>query len=263
MYAIWYNGGTSYTLAGGYSNGFANNFADQDSPIGSAYLVDYDSATGKFSNWTTFADPSGKNLYTHFQGLSSVESGVYTIAADSAEVGTGTPVAGSFVTVVRNADGSFGPATWLQLQYTGLDPTTNITSADSVYGDSVVGTMFGAGFSYQAQVNVGFDLSNVISGNGGNGIQLNGASNNQIAQNYIGTDVTGMVDLGNGGSGVVITNGSNGNMLGGTVSGGNNPTNGEFAMPALGNVISGNNIDGVQITAMSTKEPIERQLHRH
>ena len=38
VYAIWYNGGTSYTLAGGYSNGFANNFANQDSPIGSAYL---------------------------------------------------------------------------------------------------------------------------------------------------------------------------------------------------------------------------------
>jgi len=252
VYTIWYNGGTSYTLAGGYSNGFASNFANQDSPIGSAFLVDYDSATGKFSHWTTFVDPSGKNLLTHFQGLSSVEAGVYTIAADSAEVGTGTPVAGSFVTVVRNADGSFGAATWYQLHYTGLDPTTNITSADSIYGDAVVGPVLGAGFNYQALVNIGFDLSNVISGNGGNGIELSGASNNQIAQNYIGTDFTGMIDLGNQGSGVVITNGSNGNMLGGTVSGGNDPTGGDIVMPALGNVISGNNIDGVQITGKAT-----------
>src|SRR5262249_20316627 len=70
IYANLDNCVTSYTLAGGYSNGFANNFANQNSPIGSAFMVDYDSATGTFSNWTTFVDPSGKNLLTHFQGIS-------------------------------------------------------------------------------------------------------------------------------------------------------------------------------------------------
>ena len=50
-------------------------------------------------------------------------------------------------------------------------------------------------FSYQATVNIGFQLSNVISGNGGNGIGLYGANDNQIAMNYIGTDVTGTLDL--------------------------------------------------------------------
>ena len=252
VYAIWYNGGTSYTIAGGYSNGFANNFADQDSPIGSAFLVDYDSSTNTFSHWTTFVDPSGKNLLTHFQGLSSVESGVYTIAADSVEAGTAVPVAGSFVTVRRNADGSFGQASWMQLHYPGLDPTSNITSADSVYGNAVIGPVIGAGFNYQALVNTDFALSNVISGNGGNGVELFGASNNQISRNYIGTDVTGAIDLGNHANGVVMTAGSKDNMLGGTISGGNNPTNGDFAVPSLGNVISGNNIDGVQITGKAS-----------
>ncbi len=252
VYAIWYNGGTSYTLAGGYNNGFANNFANQNSPLGSAFLVDYDSATGKFSNWTTFVDPNGSNLLTHFQGLSSVESGVYTMAADSAAVGTGTPVAGSLVTVVRNADGSFGAATWYQLHYSNLDPTTNITSADSVYGDAVVGPVLGAGFNYQALVNFGFQLSNVISGNGANGIELSGASNNQIAQNFIGTDITGTIDLGNAANGVLLTAASKSNMIGGIATDGNDPTGGVYIQPALGNVISGNNADGVLINSKST-----------
>ncbi len=53
-YGIWYNGGTSYTICGGYSS---NSNASE--PIGNAYLVDYDSATGQFTNWTSFAYPNG------------------------------------------------------------------------------------------------------------------------------------------------------------------------------------------------------------
>ena len=41
-----------------------------------------------------------------------------------------------------------------------------------------------------------FQLSNVISGNGGNGISLYRADENRIAMNFIGTDVTGTLDLG-------------------------------------------------------------------
>ena len=255
VYAIWYNGGTSYTLAGGYSNGFANNFADQSQPIGHAFLVDYNAATGTFSHWTTYDDPSGKNLLTHFEGLSSVEPGVYTIAADSAQLGTGSPALGSFVTVRRNADGSFGPASWVPLHYSNL-PTTYITSADAVYGNAVVGPVIGGGFNYQAQVNTAFTLSNVISGNGASGIDLVGASGNQIAMNYIGTDVTGTVDLGNAASGILITSGSMNNMVGGEVSGGNNPTGGTFVQPPLGNVISGNNGDGVKISSGASKNQL-------
>ena len=42
-YGIWYNGGTSYTICGGWSSDPVNNFDDQDRPIGQGYLVDYDS----------------------------------------------------------------------------------------------------------------------------------------------------------------------------------------------------------------------------
>src|SRR6185312_10051333 len=47
-YGIWHNGGTSYTICGGYSNLSVNNVGDQNHPIGQAYLVDYDAATGQF-----------------------------------------------------------------------------------------------------------------------------------------------------------------------------------------------------------------------
>jgi len=56
-YGIWYNGGTSYTICGGYSLNAVNNFANQNLAIGQAYMVDYDSATGVFSNWASFSQP--------------------------------------------------------------------------------------------------------------------------------------------------------------------------------------------------------------
>ena len=77
---------------------------------------------------------------------------------------------------------------------------------------------------------------NVISGNGGDGIQVHtGSSANQIVGNYVGTDVTGNVDLGNNGRGVYIGSGSN-NVIG--------DVNGN------GNLISGNSV-GIQVDSSS------------
>src|SRR6185369_6044553 len=39
-YGIWSNGGTKYTIVGGYSDGIAPVF--EGKPIGSAYMVDFD-----------------------------------------------------------------------------------------------------------------------------------------------------------------------------------------------------------------------------
>ena len=257
-YGIWYNGGTSYTICGGYSTVAVNNFADQNQPIGQAYLVDYNAATGTFSNWTSFSYPNGNNYVTHFEGISSVEKGVYTLSADSLQSGTNNPAQGSFVTVARNADGSFGTATWVNLNYPGPDPTTNITSSNSVYGNQVVGIVIGpqATLSFEATVNSGFQLSNVISANGGNGIDLNAANNNQVAMNYIGTDVTGTLDLGNAGDGVLMTAGAMGNLIGGSATGGNDPTNNVFVRPPQGNLISGNAANGVFITGAATQNTL-------
>lgn len=76
---------------------------------------------------------------------------------------------------------------------------------------------------------------NIISGNAVHGIHLYGfgTTGSQVQGNFIGTDVTGTVDLGNTFDGVVAEQASN-NLIGGTITG-------------AGNVISGNNRYGVTL----------------
>lgn len=253
-YGIWHNGGTSYTIVGGYSLDPVNNFLNQDHPIGQAYMVDYDSATGLFTHWKSFAyptPPAGTNYITHFEGISSVEKGVYTLNADSVESGTTDPGQGSWLTVRRNTDGSFGEAAWVDLNFDNT-PSVNVTSSNSVYGNTVVGVVSGSGISYQATINESFQLSNVISGNGGNGITLHKASNNTISMNFIGTNAAGTVDLGNAQNGIFVTKSSANNLIGGEATDGNDPTGNVFARPPQGNLISGNNQNGVLINSKST-----------
>lgn len=253
-YGIWYNGGTSYTICGGYSFDAVNNFQNQNESLAHAYLVDYDSSTGMFSHWTSFDYPYGTDFLTHFQGISSTQPGVYALAADAGIKNASAPTQGARMTVSRNADGTFGPARWLNLNYPGLDPTTNLTTADSVYGNQVVGVILGSkGLAYQATVSTSNVLSNVISGNSGNGVLIQGSSAtaNVVIDNNIGTNEPGTAALGNAGNGIEITNGARLNTIGGDT-----PTTRTFTgvqtispgKPVDGNVISANGGDGVLIT---------------
>jgi hypothetical protein len=153
-YGIWHNGGSSYTICGGYSDVSTNNMADQDQPIGQGYIVDYNSATGQFSHWTSYSYPdgsAGSTFVTHFEGISEVKKGVYTLNADSGQGGSSDNTGfASFVTVKRNPDGTFGPASWVNLSYPG---SMDELSSNSVYGNKVVGIAKGSGgFAFQAAV---------------------------------------------------------------------------------------------------------------
>ncbi|MBY0396756.1 MAG: right-handed parallel beta-helix repeat-containing protein, partial [Thermoleophilia bacterium] len=209
-YGIWYNGGTSYTIVGGFSQLPRSNPDGKGLPIGQAMMVDYDSATKAFTHWKAFSYPTGvtqPDIATHFEGISSVEKGVYTLNAGSSMVNGSSAEIASYVTVRRNADGSFGESAWVDLAYPGA---SGITTSDSVAGNQVVGIAFtDAGvISYQATVNVGFQLSNVIAGNAGNGVGVYGSPGNRIAMNYIGTDATGTRALGNRQNGIRLTSGA-------------------------------------------------------
>jgi titin len=74
---------------------------------------------------------------------------------------------------------------------------------------------------------------NVISGND-NGLFVSNATNSSIANNYIGVDSSGTVDLGNGSPGIWIQDVSNNITIGG-------------ATVASRNVIAGNNGDGIRL----------------
>ncbi len=76
---------------------------------------------------------------------------------------------------------------------------------------------------------------NVISGNGGDGVNLDGASGNLVAGNLIGTNAAGTARLGNGVAGVAIFGVGQNNTVGGVA-------------PGARNVISGNASDGVDIS---------------
>jgi titin len=82
---------------------------------------------------------------------------------------------------------------------------------------------------------------NVISGNDQMGVLISdsGTDNNVVIGNYIGTDADGTADLGNLVSGVRIVLGADNNTIGGTAAG-------------EGNVISGNNYNGIHIVDNGT-----------
>ena len=98
---------------------------------------------------------------------------------------------------------------------------------------------------------IGGDTSskrNIISGNGGAGVYITGtAIQNRIANNFIGTNITGTADIGNSGSGGVILNSENGNII-------------------ESNLISGNGGDpgtagpGVTVTSSGKQNSIRRNL---
>ncbi len=84
------------------------------------------------------------------------------------------------------------------------------------------------------------EARNLISGNSLDGVSIHnpGSDKNKVQGNYIGTDVSGNVDLGNAFSGIFI------NRAEGTVIG----TDGDGDSDAMeGNVISGNQAQGIQV----------------
>ena len=102
-------------------------------------------------------------------------------------------------------------------------------------------------------------VSNVISGNAGNGIVLDGSSGNTLVDNYVGTDPTGTIAIANGLNGIWVTGGSSNNTIGGTAytdtttgavndpTGDKGTTTPVFVVPPLGNLVSGNSANGILI----------------
>jgi len=150
-YGIWNNGNGKYTICGGHSpKPISITDITKDGkffkPIGTAYLVDYDCKTNKFSNWSSFTYPYGVNFVTHFEGISRSKSGAYQLSATSGEAGGDVnTIQGSWVEVSKDRKNQ----RWVNVNYNN-DPN-NITTNDSVAGNYIVGiTLSDPVLSYQA-----------------------------------------------------------------------------------------------------------------
>jgi titin len=136
--------------------------------------------------------------------------------------GAGNTVSGNHENGILLAAGASGNQ--VQGNYVGVDATGLYRLANAQSGvdlDASAGNLVG-----------GPGAGNVISGNGGSGIQLvdTGGGTNAVEGNLIGTDATGKKAVANGQAGIYV--GVPGNTIGGTTA-------------ALRNVISGNSANGI------------------
>jgi len=173
---------------------------------------------------------------TGAKALGNVHGGVIVQDAASSTIGGATASArniisgntGNGITI----DGPTATANLLQGNFIGTDVTGTLARGNSGNGvqissgatnNTIGGTVGGAG--------------NLIAANNANGIYITGSgtSANPVLGNFIGTNASGATNLGNG-AGVAIDNSASNNTIGGTGAG-------------AGNVISGNSVDGIDISS--------------
>jgi hypothetical protein len=136
-YGIWHDGGTHYTIAGGYSDGNLMG-------IDHGYLVNWDSATQTSSGWTSYDFGNGRIRVdiSHFDGITGDNRGGYYLTGDW--LGVIPPHAGGFFAhVSRMPDGAFGQARWVPIAY----PSSLLTSGNTVFENNVLGVYTVSGSS--------------------------------------------------------------------------------------------------------------------
>lgn len=161
--------------------------------------------------------------------LSNTIAGVTLLVGANSNTIGGT-IAGARNIISGNASGIGieGSNNSVQGNYIGTDITGTLERGNSGAGVVLVGAGNTVG-------GVGVAARNLISANGTDGILM--TANNTLSSNYVGTDVTGMVDLGNVESGIEVVNASGGTITLSLISG-----NGETGITLIDS-------SGVQITS--------------
>jgi autotransporter passenger strand-loop-strand repeat protein len=120
LYGIWQNGvgSTSYTIAGGTYVAASG--------INEAFLEHYDSATGVFSDLTFYTGYNLPGVITHFENITAVPGGYNLVAT--------TTTGPAFASIVVNADGTFGSATWAPIALPGSSLLTGNIAYQNVVG---------------------------------------------------------------------------------------------------------------------------------
>ena len=228
------DGGTGNTI-GGTTDTARNFIAASASDDGYGILISGDSTTGNLvqGNYIGTGDDGISQIGNQADGVDIVDSPANTIGGTSAGAGnlfadnggdgvdldgaTNTLVAGNLIGTNGEGNGALGNA------------KVGVVIEDASTGNTIGGTTPGA--------------LNVISGNSGDGVDIEGSgtSQNLVAGNDIGTDITGLQPLSNQGNGVSLADQASENTIGGN------------AHEAL-NVISANSLVGVVISGDGTDE---------
>jgi len=152
LYGIWWNGGESYTVTGGFSNISPDIKNNRQGTYG--FIADYNRLTGTFSNWTTYTYNNQPAALTHFEGITTDGNGGYNLAGSSLYNGS---IYVPFVNVTRNSSGGFNTtASWTNVWY----PGSSVTTGDTVYQNYLLGVYQESGvaglFGYVATIPGGY-----------------------------------------------------------------------------------------------------------
>lgn len=135
-YGVWWNGGTSYTIVGGYSSIATSSSGPRTVGV-TGYIVDYDSSS---KTWTHFTKLNWENgttgaIGTHFEGITiDLTKGGYNLAAEGILPNGTLPVGLAHVT--RTPSGGFTTTpTWVTVSY----PNAALTTGDTVYQNNILG----------------------------------------------------------------------------------------------------------------------------
>jgi hypothetical protein len=180
-----------------------------------------------------FALPNGHN------GVEIQQAGLNYVGGDAA--GAGNLISGNKRDGVRiaGANGNFVAGNLIGTDFTGTKALPNDGHGVDIRQGAQKNTIGGI------PMNSTSTPGNVISGNLGSGVVLNGVGTNQnlIEGNDIGTAKFGGTALGNHGDGVVVLNGASANQIGGS---------GGVGLGGAGNLLSGNAGDGVRLFGLGT-----------
>lgn len=142
LYGVWWNGGDSYTVAGGYSDLNPDIEKNPDGTV--AFIADYNRTTKQFTNWTSYTYNNQPAIASHFEGITSDGNGGYNLAGTGLVHGA---LHVSFIHITRNANGTFNPnSTWIDVLY----PNSTMTTSDTVYQNYLLGVYQESGVTGQS-----------------------------------------------------------------------------------------------------------------
>ena len=229
------NGYYGVAITGGANHNFIGGGSDQDA---------YNIISGNERPGVLLADPdtshntiAGNYIGTDISGTYAVGNDDYGIHIKSGA--SENMIGGDLDSAFNLISGNTGKGVFIY----GPDAHRNTITGNYI-GTDISGTYVISNTTGGVLINIGAyenviggdtpGQMNLISGNDGVGVMIELEShNNSILGNYIGTDITGMEDLGNKYNGVVISRSAN-TQIGGS-------------SPGEGNLISGNGYSGVTI----------------